>query len=446
MLAADTAVAGGSRQNARMKRVLKWILLSGLFLLLLLAAAIWALHRWLGTDDFKARAEQEASLTLGVAVKLARIDVMLWPLPAVAVEGVQIQTQPALTLERLEVRPAWRGLMQGQLELTTVLVRRALLPQTAIDALLLSLQKKKQAAPVAQGPEAESIENLQYIPRRTVLDNVTWISAKGDRISLDADLHLSAQGSPDDVSVKILAGQLQGATARLQHLGPDWTLAMAVGGGTLHGTFQLQPAPRPGAEFVLKGQLQTRGVEVAALTRSPTPALSGRLDADTSLSGRAVRIAALADGLQTQSTFNVRQAVLHGVDLARAVRTVGLSRGGETQLDTLSGQVTTRGRAGQLSNLAASSGVLSASGNVDVAASRALSGHINVNLAASALGSAVGVPLAVGGTLDAPEVTLTRGALIGAAIGTVVMPGLGTGAGASVGDKVSEGLKKLFGK
>jgi len=41
-----------------MKRVLKWILLSGLLLLILLAAGGWALHRWLGTDDFKVRAEQ----------------------------------------------------------------------------------------------------------------------------------------------------------------------------------------------------------------------------------------------------------------------------------------------------------------------------------------------------------------------------------------------------
>jgi hypothetical protein len=56
------------------------------------------------------------------------------------------------------------------------------------------------------------------------------------------------------------------------------------------------------------------------------------------------------------------------------------------------------------------------------------------------------VPLLVGGTLDAPEVTLTRGALIGAAIGTAVMPGVGTGVGASMGDKVGHGLKKLFGK
>ena len=58
----------------------------------------------------------------------------------------------------------------------------------------------------------------------------------------------------------------------------------------------------------------------------------------------------------------------------------------------------------------------------------------------------VGVPLVVGGTLDAPEVNLTRAALVGAAIGTAVLPGVGTGAGASLGDKVGEKLKGLFGR
>jgi hypothetical protein len=75
-----------------------------------------------------------------------------------------------------------------------------------------------------------------------------------------------------------------------------------------------------------------------------------------------------------------------------------------------------------------------------------LSGRITVDLAAAAAGGAIGVPLAVGGTLDSPSVTLTRGALLGAAVGTMVAPGVGTGAGAKLGDRVGESLRGLFGK
>jgi phage-related tail protein len=83
---------------------------------------------------------------------------------------------------------------------------------------------------------------------------------------------------------------------------------------------------------------------------------------------------------------------------------------------------------------------------VAMAADKALSGRIEVALAAAATGNAIAVPLVVGGTVDDPNVTLSRGALIGAAIGTAVMPGVGTGAGAKLGDRLGRGLHDLFGK
>ena len=146
----------------------------------------------------------------------------------------------------------------------------------------------------------------------------------------------------------------------------------------------------------------------------------------------------------TQTRFTVRDALISGIDLAKAVETVGLSRGGSTRLDTLAGQVATQGRAIQLSNLVATSGALAAQGQVNVSPQGALSGRITVDLTTRK--GALGVPLAVGGTLDDPSVMLTRGAMLGAAIGTLVAPGAGTAAGASQGEKIGEKLKGLFGR
>ena len=56
------------------------------------------------------------------------------------------------------------------------------------------------------------------------------------------------------------------------------------------------------------------------------------------------------------------------------------------------------------------------------------------------------MPLTVGGTLDSPNVTLSRGAIAGAALGTLLAPGVGTTAGANVGDRLGEGLRGLFGQ
>jgi len=461
-----------------MAKVFKWGLYVALGLAVLLAAVAFTLHRWVSTNDFRQRVEHEASAALGMPVTLAGVAVDVWPLPAVALTGIVVQSKPPLTLERVEVRPQWQPLLQGRLAISTLLVRRAVLPQQGIDAVLLALQKKKQPASVKQGPKPKTPDpapestGLEGLPRRTVLDDVTWISAAGARTTVAAEAALADDGLPDSVSFKLLKGNLQGLQATLQReepkpadnaskagdavVGEDrWALRVEVGGGKIEGRLGLRRAPagapaKPGEALALQGQLQTRGVEVSALT-APAGALSGQLEASTSLNARAATTGGLVDALQSHTTFTVRNAVINGLDLAKAVQTVGLSRGGRTRLDTLAGQVNTQGRAAQLTNLVASSGVLSATGNVAISPAKALSGRVSVNVAGDskvgqAIGGAVGVPLTVGGTLDKPEVTLSRSALLGAAIGTALLPGVGTGAGANLGDRVGEGFRSLFGK
>lgn len=458
-----------------MTRILKWLLGAALAVVVLFAALVFALHRWVGTDDFRQRIEREASAALGVPVLLGSVAVSVWPLPAVAFGGLTLQSKPPVTLERLEVRPQWQALLQGQLRVATLIVRKAVLPQLGIDAILLALQKKSSvpsapsapAAPAAKPPaatqpaaSAPAKDELAWLPRRTVLDDVTWVSAKGANTALEGEARLGPDGLPDSASLKLIRGNLQGLRAQLtrepraagqESTGDQWALRVDVGGGKIEGQLGMQrKLEKAGPELVLQGKLETRDVEVSALT-APSKPLSGLLEASTTLNARAATTDALVEALQTQTSFTVRNATLHGIDLAKAVKTVGLSRGGQTQLQTLAGHVSTQGRAVQLSNLVASSGALSASGNVAVSQSRALSGQISVNLSGdsklgSAIGGAVGIPLVVGGTLEAPEVTLSRAALLGAAIGTALMPGVGTGAGAKLGGKVNEGLKKLFGK
>jgi uncharacterized protein involved in outer membrane biogenesis len=435
-----------------MKRFFLWATIILASLVLLVLAAAYGLRHWIGTEDFRTRVQAQASAALGVPVKLDGLDVSVWPLPAVVVLGAEVQTRPMLALERLEVRPALTGLMAGRLEVATVLVRKATIPQTALEGLAALLQKKERSTQSGKGPEGETASKMSLIPQNVVLDDVTWVNAKGAASTINAKAGLGSDGFPDDVSVDVVKGQFHGTKARVERGSDGWNVVINLGGGTIKGPIQLTPAAQVGAPFSLKGQLETRDVEMAALlaTASGVSPLSGRLEASTTLFAKAVNLAALADAVQTQSKFTVQDAVVRGIDLAKAVQTVGLNRGGETRLDTLAGQVNTQGRAAQLVNLVASSGVLSATGNVNVSPNKALSGRVNVNLAAGALGKsmsqAVGVPLVVGGTLDAPEVTLTRAALIGAAIGTAIMPGVGTGAGASMGDKVENSFKKLFGK
>lgn len=409
---------------------------AGLLLAGLLASGALALRAWLGSADLRASVEAEASAALGVRVTAQRLHTSFWPLPGAAVDGLVVHTQPPLSAQTVQARPALDALLRGRLELATLTVEGAQLPQAGVDRLLAALQKKERDGKKTRGSEPDSTMRPGILPRRVIVRALTWTPAGGAPMTLDASVRLDDDLLPAQADLRLLRGRLSGAQATLVREAPGrWQLRADVGGGRITGPLTLTSAAAQRGPWTLGGELQTAGVEVAALT-APARPLSGRLDARTQLQARAATPGALAEALQTQTQFTVRGATVHGLDLARAVKTLGTSRGGETRLDQLDGEVRTQGKAVRVERLVARSGVLAARGQVAVSASRALSGQVSVDLA----GGVVGVPLVLGGTVDAPEVTLTRGALVGGALGTAVLPGVGTGAGAKLGDRLGRML------
>lgn len=435
--------AAGPSCRTRDNDAMRWIRLLALALvaaLLLAGGAVALLHHWVRSDDFRQRVERQASQAAGVPVTLGALSVQVWPAPGIAVAQLRVATTPPLVLGDVEARPRWRPLLSGQLDVATLVVRDAMLPQPAIAALAAALQKREQPAQRGSAPQPDSPSNVAPLwPRRLLLERVTWSDAQGRPLTFDAQAALGEDGRLESAALDVKAGRFAGARARLGREGGKWPLDIAIGGGQVKGWLQLAPG-RSAAARVLSGEFDTAGVEVSALT-APGRTLTGRLQAKTTLQAEFTDPGRLAEVLQSQTRFTVNDATLHGLDLLAAVRSVGLSRGGSTKLDTLSGQVATQGRTVRLTNLVASSGALAATGNVTMAPGGALDGRINVDVAAS--GQAVGIPLVVGGTAESPHVTLSRGALVGAAIGTALAPGAGTAAGAKLGDKV---LRGLFGK
>ena len=420
-----------------MARVIKWLVGIVVAFVVLLAAIAFTLHVWLGSEDFRNRVAQQVSQAVGVPVELGNLTVDVWPLPAVAAEQVQVRSRPPLTFGRIEARPVWTALLHRKLQISTLYVRSAVIPQDAIAAVAAAYRK---AHPEARAPKTPaSAPPVVSLPERIVLDKVTWVDTKGQRNVIDATAHIDTDGLPGQIDVQVVQGRWQGVQAKLQRTANRWALDGHVGGGTIRGQFQTLKGPS------LEGEFDTAGVEVSAFT-APSHTLTGLLDAHTSVQANLRDLSAVMDVLQSQTKFTVRNAVVHGIDLAQAVKTIGINRGGETHLDSLVGQLVTHGREAEIQNLVASSGALSATGDVKMARDKALSGSISVNLAQKVTGTALGVPLQVGGTLDAPSVTLSRSAIVGAAIGTAIAPGIGTGAGAKLGDSLGGALKGLFGK
>lgn len=425
-----------------MARWLKFgLVLLGLLLVGLVAIAV-ALQQWAGSDDLRQRIEREAGSVLGLPVRVGSVNVDVWPVPAVALESVRIGSQPAVMLGRIEARLSLLPLLRARIEVATLLVRKATVPEQAIAVMSAAMLKKK--GPGASGGGASTpVTRQPWWPRQLRLDEVSWIDAGGVTTTVDAQVAMGPDGLPATASAKVARGRLAGGRATLKREGEAWRLQANIGGGKASGRLLLR-ALTNGATS-LQGSLDMVNVEVATLT-APNRTLTGRLDAKTTFQAQLRDQGNFSDALKTQTDFNVRGAVIHGIDLRAAVKTVGLSRGGDTPLDMLSGHLATQGKAVRLTNLVAASGALAATGDVAMAVDKALSGRINVDLTGGASGGAIGIPLVLGGTSTSPSVTLSRGALLGAAIGTAVLPGLGTGAGAKLGDRLGQGLGGLFGK
>jgi hypothetical protein len=421
-----------------MTRAATWTLTLAAGLILLVLVLLLLLHLLLGRDGLRAQLQQRAEATLGLPVSVQSLGLGWWNGPALQIEGLRIHSQPVLELGQLHLRPGWTELLRGRVVLEALAVRNASLPWAAMQSLAARLGRLSGQA--ATGPNL-----VVPMPRRVLGQGLRLIGTSGQTVVLDAQAQLAEDGWPDALELSIVQGRLAGSRLQLtRQTARRWMLQLAVAGGTVQGQLQWLWPERAGVEHVISAQLQTKGVEVAQLT-APQPTreawarqpLSGRLQAQTTLQARTRQLGSLLEALQTQSRFTVEQAVLHGVDLVKAVQTVGVSRGGQTALDTLAGQVTTRGKTVELHNLVASSGVLGATGQVQISPKQELSGRVQVSL-----GGAVGVPLRVDGTVEEPQVSLTAGAKIGAAIGTLLMPGVGTGAGASVGGRLGELLGK----
>jgi hypothetical protein len=195
----------------------------------------------------------------------------------------------------------------------------------------------------------------------------------------------------------------------------------------------------------LKGKATVNQVEVRSLLKvlGRPATMSGRLSASPVFSANAQQAGQLVQALRLETPFDVKNGVLHGMDITKAATSLVSregSRGGETRFDQLSGHLAMDRGTRRLTQLKISSGSLAANGNVTITPRDELSGRVNAQV--SAAGTSATVPLNVTGTVQSPLLMPTGGTLAGAGVGTAI---LGPGVGTSVGAKVGGWVEGLFG-
>lgn len=390
---------------------------------------------------------------LGQPVTLEDLRLHLVPTPRVVARHITVGRRAQLMIGELEIEPDLGSLLFGP---RTVRLIRA--DRVAIDESALRIPR---GMPKSRPGEPVLVERL-------VLTTVKFNHSRMDLPLFDVDMLLGeglrmreAQVEARDGSVKLRLEPAAGGGTAFELTAENWTLpggprltfsTLSASGtfregelilgkveGALYGGSLVGRAHAGwGKQVQLSGSAQLAGVDLAPVQKAlGRPArLSGRLQADAAFSTRAKSARELGDALTLDGPFEVQGGVYRGVDLARAGDLSGERRAGDTTtFEELKGKLELRGQQVTLNELCMRSPKLVAGGSVAIAADRTLTGRLDISVAQT--GGFLGVPVTLGGTTDEPSLRPTKGYLIGAAIGTVLMPGIGTSIGSSLGGQIA---------
>ncbi len=437
---------------------MKWLL--GLVAAVVaLAAVATAIPFFISLDDYVPRIEKEASARLKEPVTIRKLRLSVLPLPHVVVDGISVGKGGEVTVGSVSVTPDLLSLLSDTKVIRSIEVDSLVLTRKALAKI--PVWARKDAAPA--GPAAVRIGSVR------VNDAVVKLAAATIG-PFDARIGLDDSGAPVEVSLALRDGRLKAlvrpdranylvtVTARgwKSPAGPPIVfdaldvegvataanatfnrVSAKLYGGTIDG--KAEAAWQKGVQ--IKGALDVSQLELKNLVPvlAPGARVGGRLNAKPVFSATAKEADGLANALRLSTPFDIRNGVLGGVDLQKAATSLGKqgASSGETRFEQLSGHLALEQGAYRFTQLRIGSGMLSAAGSVGISARKELSGRINTQV--KLLGASAAVPLDVSGTVQSPLVLPTRGTMAGAAIGTVLMPGVGTGVGAKAGQMI-EGL------
>jgi hypothetical protein len=442
---------------------MKWLTRIGVAVVVLVGV-LALVPLFVSLEDYVPVLEKELSVRLGMPVSIDELDGALLPYPHVKVEGVALGKSEDITVGKITLTPDVWSLLSSTKVIRTLELEDVTLSQQALGALVDLAQRD------SGGGGTLRVERIKLTTALVKLE-------PGSFGPFDATVELGSDGEKGEVKLATQDGALDLRLSpiekryAIQLTAKSWTppvrpaikfdslevkgaattsgvelndINAQLYGGTASGTVSVSWEEGVG----LKGRLDIKQMElqdVVALL-SPKTRVSGRLTASPAFTAHASKAAQLDEALRLESNFNIHNGVLYGFDLPSAVGVLtkkGQS-GGQTQFDQLSGHLIVAGHSYRFTQLQIASGAVSAKGHLAIAANKNLSGQLTATL--SGAGARANVPLVVGGSLDSPMVYPNTTALVGsaaAAAGTAVLgPGLGTAAGATVGELV-EGL---FGK
>lgn len=427
-----------------------------LVLFALLLAIMGIAPFFVSVDEYRPQIEQLLSERIKEPVRLKSLRLAGLPLPHLVIEGVEIG-KADVKVGRIAVTPDLLSLLTDTKVIRNVDVSGLIINQNALDRLPLWIASDPKAKPA----------DFTVLVRSVSLDDALLKLQKTTFGPFDARVDISGAGQPERADITARDGKFKatikpaGKKFNIEVQAKNWRLPagppvlfdelLVQGVATMEdanlseikaklygGTVTGQTTVGWQKGLQIKGSYAVSALELRELVPlfSPETRLSGRLTAKPVFSANTPNAEQLKNALKLETPFDIRDGVLQGIDIQKAATSlVTRDSSGQTRFDTLSGHFAMERGTKRITNLKVSSGSLAADGNVAIAPNKALSGRINAKVTVAGMAAAT-VPLNISGTVDSPLALPTGAAMTGAAIGTAILPGAGTAAGAKVGDWV----------
>ena len=431
-----------------MGRVLTW----GLWIGVALVAVTAAVPYLVPLSRFIPPLTELAAQKLGQRVEIGDLQLQLLPTPRAVVRQIRVGRKGEVTLGELEIVPDLLSFASGPRTVRLIRAERVELQEAAL--LIPAGMPKGQGGGeplLVRRIELREVKLHHSALRLPVLDAEAEL---GEALQLRR-----ARLAARDGSLQLEVTPQAGGAAAVSLEAKNWTVPAGVplvfealaAQGTLKGS-QLDVPKIDGRLYggriagsvradwtklwQVSGKASLSGVDLVPVQQAlGKPAkISGRLKADAAFASRAKAPAQLGDALSLDGPFEVLGGVYRGVDLSKAGDLTGKTVDDATQFEELKGRLQLRGKHVKVNDLCVRSPKVVAGGHVEIASDQKLSGRLDVSVAKT--GGFVGVPVSLGGTTEDPSIRPTRGYLIGAAIGTVVLPGIGTSIGSSIGSRI----------
>lgn len=431
-----------------------------LFIILVVFVAVAGLPFLIPLNNYIPEIEKLAGERLHEQVKIGSLRILLVPLPHVRLQQVTVGAQQDIKIDAIKITPALTTLfgpirVLRDIELDKVSIRQAILVSAPA-------WFKSEGGPQTVKIETIGLNHVTLESPKMVLGPLSVKINMGDGSGLK-----NVQLTSDDGKLKMEAMPVSDSNFDLKLTARKWQLPMGPAiqfdtldiagavnmerlrlkdidgklyGGTLNGTAELNWK----SEWKLSGNLKGRRVALESLLPllNAKARMSGQLNANAKFLMNAKNASQLADYPNIDGDFSVHKGVLHGFDLAKAAQPIMTKEvhGGQTEFDEFNGTFSITGKNIRLRKINITSGLLSASGDVDISPSKKLGGKVYVEVKRGV--SLVSVPLKVSGTLQDPVLFPTGAAITGAAVGTAI---LGPGVGTSLGTKAADTLDNWFG-